>query len=104
MSIKIKFNIFLVANIKSPRSTNKFSSLAMMKKQAYLSILLVLAVNVNSRPKTKHYLVDTVGKYYTFNIAYKSKMQKLTSWWVEEKSKMENQSLKRVDFPLAQKL
>ena len=34
------------------------------------SILLVLVVNVNSRPKKNYYLVDTVGKGYTCNIIY----------------------------------
>ena len=64
-SDQLIFNMFLVANIKSPCSTKHLTSLLMMKKQAYLTIRMALVVNVNSRPKRKHYLVDTAGKYHT---------------------------------------
>ena len=55
--------------MKSHVSNNNTTSLKLMKNQAYLTILIVLIVNVNSRPKTKHYLVDTEGKYQTLYVA-----------------------------------
>ena len=37
--------------------------------EAYLAFLLVLAVNINSRPKSKYYLVYTEGKDHTDKVA-----------------------------------
>ena len=72
------------------------------------SILLVLVVNVNSRPKKNYYLVDTVGKGYTCNIIYlfihKSLLQIHNPGLEVGKSKMTSLSLKRVSIPLPQKL